>query len=130
MVLKAFKKMAEEDEVRIYYIRGNHDVAIDAEVIKELFGEKVRFIPGKLIYLINTGSQEYRIRFEHGHDYDLFNCMDLAPVDSPLRGMPIGYYISRCAHSSKEKYFSDTEMVRHFETFDVMCPVLTGQVVG
>ena len=112
MVMKAIQKMAEDDDVRVYYVRGNHDIDIDEEMVKELFGEKVVFIPGKLIYIINTGSLEYRIRFEHGHDYDLFNCTDLAPMESPLQGRPIGYYVSRCAQSSKETYFSDTEMVR------------------
>ena len=103
--------MADEDNVQVYYIRGNHDWDMDAELAKELFGPKVHFIPGKLIYCIRNGSQEYRIRFEHGHDYDLFNCVELAPEDSPLQGKPIGYYVSRCAQTSKDNYFSDTELV-------------------
>ena len=111
MILKCIKKMAEDDDVRIYYLRGNHDCDMNAEMVAELFGPKIMFIPGKLIYCINTGHQDYRIRFEHGHDYDLFNCLELSPEDSPLQGRPVGYYISRCAQSAKENYFSDTEMV-------------------
>ena len=111
MIVRCIRKMADEDNVRIYYVRGNHDCDMDVEIVRELFGPNVSFIPGKLIYCINTGSQEYRIRFEHGHDYDLFNSANLAPKDSLLQGRPIGYYISRCAHSSKEQYLSDTEMV-------------------
>ncbi len=34
--------MAEDDNVRIYYVRGNHDHEIDEKSVKELFGEKVR----------------------------------------------------------------------------------------
>eukprot|EP00794_Sanderia_malayensis_P000598 gene597-1259_t len=111
LIIRAIRKMAEEDGARVYYVRGNHDFHMNEKTVHDLFGKSVRFIPGKLIYLIHTETQEYRIRFEHGHDYDLFNCFDLAPVDSPLQGKPIGYYISRCAQSSKETYFSDTEMV-------------------
>ena len=114
MILRCIRKMADDDDVRVYYIRGNHDCDMDADMVRELFGPNVSFIPGKLIYCINTGCQEYRIRFEHGHDYDLFNCTDLAPDDSPLRGRPVGYYISRCAQSAKENYFSDTEMVCYY----------------
>ena len=62
---------------------------------------------------MNNGVQEYRIRFEHGHDYDLFNCASVVPpdVESPLCGHPFGYYVTRCCASSNESYFSDTEEV-------------------
>ncbi len=42
LIIKAIHKMAEEDEVRVYYVRGNHDHEINAECVRELFGEKVR----------------------------------------------------------------------------------------
>eukprot|EP00794_Sanderia_malayensis_P000593 gene593-1255_t len=111
LIMRAIKKMAEEDDVKVYYVRGNHDFHMNEKTIHDLFGESVRFIPGKLIYLIHTETQEYSMRFEHGHDYDLLNCFDLAPANSPLQGNPIGYYIARCACSSNDTYLTNSEMV-------------------
>jgi len=128
-ILRCIRKMADEDNVQVYYIRGNHDWDMDAELAKELFGPKVHFIPGKLIYCISNGSQEYRIRFEHGHDYDLFNCVELAPEDSPLQGKPIGYYVSRCAQTSKDNYFSDTELVIQ-DTLRWILSVIPNKIIG
>ena len=88
--------MAEEDGVKVSYIRGNHDHEMDAAIVEQLMGKKVEFIEGTLIYLINSDDgKQYRLRFAHGHDWDLFNTSSLTEPDDPLGGRPIGYYVTR-----------------------------------
>ena len=44
MIMKALKKMAEDDNVRVYYLRGNHDHEMDANCVAEMFGDMVSSI--------------------------------------------------------------------------------------
>ena len=97
-VLDSFKTMAENADVKIFYVKGNHDYEITEEVVKELLGDEVIFVPEKLILRIKTKDQPYYMRFEHGHAYDIFNTYEL--TSDALKGKPIGYYVSRCAQSS------------------------------
>lgn len=97
-VFNNFKTMAENAEVKIFYVKGNHDHEITEQVVKELLGDDVIFIPDKLILSIKTNDQPYYMRFEHGHAYDIFNTYEL--TNDTLKGKPIGYYVSRCAQSS------------------------------
>ena len=90
--------MAEKSDVKIFYVKGNHDHEMTEQVVKELLGDDVIFIPDKLILRIKTDDQPYYMRFEHGHAYDIFNTYEL--TNDTLKGKPIGYYVSRCAQSS------------------------------
>ena len=106
------QKMADEDNVKVFYIRGNHDHEMTAEVVEQLMGKNVEFIEGTLIYLINSDDgHQYRIRFAHGHDWDLFNTYSLIEPNDPLGGRPIGYYVTR-AVATTERVFTETEEVR------------------
>ena len=112
--LSLVRKMAEEDDVRVFYIRGNHDHEMDAATAAELFGAKVEFIPGTLIYLVNSDDgQQYRIRFAHGHDWDIFNSYSVANICE----RPLGYYITRCA-ATAEEYMNETEKVSPIRTIE------------
>lgn len=105
------RKMAEKDDVKVFYIRGNHDHEMTAEVVAQLMGTKVEFIEGTLIYVINSDDgQQYRIRFAHGHDWDLFNTYSLTEQNDPLGGRPIGYYVTR-AVATTEALMTETERV-------------------
>ena len=111
LFLKVVRKMAEEDGVKVFYIRGNHDHEMTAEAVAQLMGKKVEFIEGTLIYLINSDDgQQYRIRFAHGHDWDLFNTYSLTNPNDPLGGRPIGYYVTR-AVATTEAVITETEEV-------------------
>ena len=111
MFFNIVRKMAEEDGVQVFYIRGNHDHEMDAKTVEELMGKKVEFIDGTLIYLINSDDgQQYRIRFAHGHDWDLFNTYSLTEPNDPLGGRPIGYYVTR-AVATTERVMTETEEV-------------------
>ena len=108
------RKMAEEDGVKVFYLRGNHDHEMTAEAVEQLMGKKVEFIEGTLIYLINSDDgQQYRIRFAHGHDWDIFNTYSLTEPNDPLGGRPIGYYVTR-AVATTEAVMTETEEVRIF----------------
>ena len=105
------RKMAEEDGVKVFYVRGNHDHEMDAATVEHLMGKEVEFIDGTLIYIINSDDgYQYRIRFAHGHDWDLFNTYALTKPEDPLGGRPIGYYITR-AVASTDTVMTETEQV-------------------
>ena len=111
MFFNIVRKMAEEDGVQVFYIRGNHDHEMDANTVEKLMGKKVEFIGGTLIYLINSDDgHQYRIRFAHGHDWDLYNTYELTGPDDPLGGRPIAYYITR-AVATTDMVMTETEQV-------------------
>ena len=101
LFISAVRQMAEEDDVKVFYIRGNHDHDMDAETVRDLFGPKVEFIPGTLIYVINSDDgKQYRVRFAHGHDWDVFNTYSVSEPGDELCGKPIGYYVARAGATS------------------------------
>ena len=103
--------MIQKDGVKVFYLRGNHDHEMDAETVNTLMGDGVEFIEGSLIYVIKSDDgQTYRIRFAHGHDWDIFNTYSLSHPDDPLGGRPIGYYVTR-AVATAVKHESETEEV-------------------
>lgn len=111
MFFNIVRKMAEEDGVKVFYIRGNHDHEMDANTVEILMGKRVEFIDGTLIYLINSDDgHQYRIRFAHGHDWDLYNTYELTGADDPLGGRPIAYYITR-AVATTDMVMTETEKV-------------------
>lgn len=111
VLFDSVRKMTEEDGVKVFYLRGNHDHEMDPETVKILMGEKVEFIGGTLIYVIKSDDgQTYRIRFAHGHDWDIFNTYSLAHPKDPLGGRPFGYYVTR-AVATAHALESETEVV-------------------
>ena len=90
-----------KDGVKVFYIRGNHDHEMDAVTVRDLFGPDVEFVPGTLIYVINSDDgKQYRVRFAHGHDWDAFNTYSATDPSDELCGKPIGYYVARATATS------------------------------
>lgn len=111
LFFKVVRKMAEEDGVKVFYVRRNHDHEMTAGAVAQLMGKEVEFVEGTLIYVINSDDgQQYRIRFAHGHDWDLFNTYSLTDPNDPLGGRPIGYYVTR-AVATTEAVMTETEEV-------------------
>ena len=111
LLFQSVRKMADEDGVKVFYLRGNHDHEINAQTVKTLMGGNVEFIEGSLVYIIKSDDgQTYRIRFAHGHDWDIFNTYSLSHPNDPLGGRPIGYYLTR-AVATADAHKSETEMV-------------------
>ncbi|XP_078359087.1 uncharacterized protein LOC144643643 isoform X2 [Oculina patagonica] len=101
LFISSVRRMAEEDDVKVFYIRGNHDHEMDAGTVRDLFGPNVEFIPGTLIYVINSDDgKQYRVRFAHGHDWDVFNSYSVTEPSDELCAKPIGYYVARAASTS------------------------------
>ena len=96
------KFLATEKSVKVYYVRGSHDHEVTPNVVEELFGDSVTFIAGALIYEITQGKQVYRVRFEHGHQQDLFDSYALGD-DNLVNERPIGYYAARYQHTGLSK---------------------------
>ncbi|KAL9984027.1 hypothetical protein ACROYT_G006282 [Oculina patagonica] len=101
LFISSVQQMAKNDDVKVFYIRGNHDHEMDAGTVRDLFGPNVEFIPGTLIYVINSDDgKQYRVRFAHGHDWDVFNTYSVTEPSDELCGKPIGYYVARSAATS------------------------------
>ena len=99
---QAVRRLAEEKGVKVYYVRGNHDHEMTEWAVKHLFGEKVMFIPGVLIYEVSQGDAIYRVRMQHGHDWDIFNGFSLGE-ENLINKKPIGFFVARCAHTGQYK---------------------------
>jgi UDP-2,3-diacylglucosamine pyrophosphatase LpxH len=89
-IVGALKRLTENEEIRVIYMPGNHDMGVTEELVRDKFGEKMVF-GGKTLH--NSVYRTSRLRAEHGSAYSLFN----APpsqygVDAR---MPLGYFISR-----------------------------------
>ncbi|KAL9984021.1 hypothetical protein ACROYT_G006275 [Oculina patagonica] len=113
------RQMAKNDDVKIFYIRGNHDHEMDAGTVRDLFGPNVEFIPGTLIYVINSDDgKQYRVRFAHGHDWDVFNSYSVTEPSDELCGKPIGYYVARAAATS-DSSMSEVQQVGYRSTSGV-----------
>ena len=46
----AVRKMADEDRVNVYYIRGDQDREITDEMVKQIFGDNVSILPFCLLF--------------------------------------------------------------------------------
>ena len=78
---------------------------MDAETVLDLFGPNVEFIAGTLIYIINSDDgQQYRVRFAHGHEWDIFNTYSVKDQNDELCGKPFGYYLTRAIAQSDGSY--------------------------
>ena len=111
LVCDSVRKMSNEEDVKVFYLRGNHDHEMDQKTVKTLMGEKVEFIEGSLVYVIKSDDgQTYRIRFAHGHDWDIFNTYSLVHPKDPVGGRPFGYYVTR-AVATADSHKTETEVV-------------------
>jgi len=110
VLINAIDKLISECDVKVFYVRGNHDREITEQDVKTIFGEKVSFVPCTLILRLKTGSEaEHRVRLAHGHEWDVFNSYMLQDSNKLIPNRPIGYYIAR-AVSTAERHDSGSEV--------------------
>lgn len=96
VLISAVNKLVTKCSVKVYYVRGNHDHEITEQDVAAIFGGQVTFVPCTLILRIQTGDEsEHRVRFAHGHEWDVFNSYMLHKTKNLLPDRPIGYYIAR-----------------------------------
>ena len=92
----AVTRLVNDCGVKVYYVRGNHDHEISEEDVSKIFEVPVTYVPCTLILRIQTGDEsEQRVRFAHGHEWDVFNSYILQQTNNLLPDRPIGYFIAR-----------------------------------
>ncbi|KAG9394084.1 Calcineurin-like phosphoesterase superfamily domain [Carpediemonas membranifera] len=82
------KKVIAND-VKVYFIRGNHDDELDTASLREVFGESLIIVEGEEVCFNG-------IRFQHGHAYDILS----QPYEGAKKQRPVSYYLSRLAAHS------------------------------
>ncbi|XP_078604905.1 uncharacterized protein LOC144878317 [Branchiostoma floridae x Branchiostoma japonicum] len=87
-------KIAEAG-IRVFYVTGHHDHDMTDDMVESLFGDKVEFVKGILIYKVNTGERDYYVRFEHGHEMDLVCTRGRFEETELIHGQTTGYYVRR-----------------------------------
>ena len=66
------RKMMEEDGVSVTYVRGNHDHEITEDMVKALFGDKVRTKENtSLLYQVISRASEQEWRYNSENIYKL-----------------------------------------------------------
>ena len=92
-VVDKLNRIADEGNVELVYVPGNHDMSMTKEIFEAIFPNGVwkGGAPGTGVYYPEAPSEE--IVFEHGHNYDLFNAPD--PLTTYGSLLPPGYFISR-----------------------------------
>ncbi|CAH1272554.1 Hypp4883 [Branchiostoma lanceolatum] len=105
-----------ESGVRVFYVTGHHDHDMTDDMVENLFGDKVEFVKGILIYKVNTGERDYYVRFEHGHEMDLVYTRGRLDEEDLIHGHTTGYYVRRfcCANQGVgvREMFSKMFMMR------------------
>ncbi len=86
--------------IKLVYVIGNHDMMLEADVLKEEIPEIVQIIDAKGVGAYYTGDRK-EIVIEHGHRYDVFSAPDTL-TNAELCGnddtiLPAGYFYARYA---------------------------------
>jgi UDP-2,3-diacylglucosamine pyrophosphatase LpxH len=89
-IVKALNNLTENEEIRVIYLPGNHDMGATEELVQAKFGKKMVF-GGRTMH--NSVYRTSRLRAEHGSAYSLFNSPP-SQYGSDMR-LPLGYFISR-----------------------------------
>lgn len=90
-IIKALNNLSNNKNIKVYYIKGNHDMDVDQSIFNKKNGlQEIIFIP-EGIYNPSDG-----ILAKHGHEHDWFN----NPKIFTYNDYPLGYFISR-AYATK-----------------------------
>ena len=89
-IIDKFREIALDNETKLVYVPGNHDMLNEKDIITEI-------IPNISWKGSSEGLGEYspfsNMIFEHGHRYDFFNCPQ--PLVNTGHILPPGYFVSR-----------------------------------
>ncbi|MCP4146606.1 MAG: hypothetical protein GY757_02550 [bacterium] len=117
-IVKALKDIAGHDEMKLYYVPGNHDMLISKKELSEIIPNiELTFFNDKNDWP-KKGEGVYRgdaIAAEHGNMYTLF----CAPDTWDFKGgiLPVGFFISRVVASKKALYGKGTDTIDIIEKF-------------
>jgi len=88
-IVKQLKNLAKNEDIKLLYFPGNHDMSITADFLEFNFPGIV--FGGSAAH--NSAFSAGRILAEHGSAYAMFCAPD--PVNNPGNRLPLGYFISR-----------------------------------
>ena len=107
-IVQALKKMCANQNKKVLYLPGNHDMGVTKDLIEKLFPNMI--FGGTALY--NSVYRSSRLRAEHGSAYAMFNAPDA--INSPGTRLPLGYFISRVV-ATKSRDTGSTD--RHYWTY-------------
>lgn len=98
-IIDEFNKVMDKG-VKVVYVRGNHDMTLEDEILKEAMPKIVFTDDAKGLGVYYTGDRK-EIAIEHGHRYDVFSAPDTVS-NAELCGndktiLPAGYFYARYA---------------------------------
>jgi UDP-2,3-diacylglucosamine pyrophosphatase LpxH len=100
--INLLRQIASSGTVKLTYVSGNHDMLIEANVLKEII-PNINF-EGE-VYRLNNGE----IIAEHGHRYDIFNARNSFSQSGHI--LPLGFYITRTAvKKNKERKLTQKQV--------------------
>ncbi|MDH3998965.1 MAG: metallophosphoesterase [Desulfuromonadales bacterium] len=88
-IIENLNKIADNPEINLIYVPGNHDMLIDEGELKEII-PNISYMtngPGEGVFSADG------INAEHGNSYCLFNAPDT--YSNPTHSLPLGFFISR-----------------------------------
>ena len=88
-IVAALNALTENEQIRVVYLPGNHDMGATEEFVRAKFGKMV--FGGRTVH--NSVYRTSRLRAEHGSAYSLFNASP-SQYGGDTR-LPLGYFISR-----------------------------------
>lgn len=107
-ITQRLRALAGNQEIKVVYVPGNHDMTITKETINNHF-------PGIVFGGTATNNSVYRtsrLLAEHGNAHAMFTAPD--PINDPRSRLPLGYYISRVVATKASKTGSSQ---RHYWTY-------------
>jgi len=94
-IVRALKKLAKNENIKVLYLPGNHDMEVTEGLLKKNFPGS-NGSPGIVFggtAFRNSIYRTSRLRAEHGSGHAMFNAPD--PINNPINRLPLGYFISR-----------------------------------
>ncbi|XP_035674709.1 uncharacterized protein LOC118414634 [Branchiostoma floridae] len=89
-----------KNDVRVYYVMGNHDHNVMPWMADQLGftrGDRFQLVRGILVLEVKVNDRLYRVRFEHGHNEDIFNSYGGLAEEDLIGGEPLGYICTRAS---------------------------------
>ena len=117
-IREALQHCFQVEDLKIYYINGNHDMSVTQEELNAILNNR----------MVQISSDEYQrihpnLRIEHGHEVDMFNARpSREQLDDTIAGYPLGYFITRIYASSEDietqRRLLETMLREHHQKLD------------
>jgi UDP-2,3-diacylglucosamine pyrophosphatase LpxH len=121
-IVRALRKLTENEKINVIYLPGNHDMGVTEDIVKANFKNMV--FGGSTFH--GSAYRTSRLRAEHGSAHTMFNAPD--PINGSVAKLPLGYFISRVV-ATKARDTGDAK--RHYWSYaDDLLEMLGPQRLG